>query len=152
MEKYRKTVLTALLISETSHIFCCGLPIIFSVVSILSGLGIVSTLPAGWTHLHDFLHHWEAPMIIISGIILALGWGLHHYTEHMGPHDQHKHCCDGQCGTKAQKKNKVHVILKVATVLFVLNVTIYFAYHREHPMISDIPIVADTPADPVSVQ
>ncbi|MCE7885959.1 MAG: hypothetical protein DYH13_00425 [Alphaproteobacteria bacterium PRO2] len=132
MEKYRKTVLTAILLSETSHIFCCVLPTVFSIVSVLSGIGIISALPAGWTHLHDLLHHYEVPMIVLSGMVLALGWGLHYYTEHMGPHEQHKHCCDGHCGPKEQKKNKVHMILKVATILFLVNVTVYFMFHRGH--------------------
>jgi hypothetical protein len=75
MEKYRKTVLAALLVSETSHIFCCVLPTVFSIVSVLSGIGIISTLPTGWVHVHEILHHWEVPMITISGIILVMGWG-----------------------------------------------------------------------------
>lgn len=135
MEKYRKTVLAALLVSETSHIFCCVLPTVFSIVSVLSGIGIISTLPTGWVHVHEILHHWEVPMITISGIILVLGWGLHYYTEHMGPHEQHKHCCDGHCGPKEQKKNKIHTVLKIATVLFVINVAVYVLFHRNHNMI-----------------
>lgn len=142
MEKYRKTVLTALMISETSHVFCCVLPTVFSIVSVLSGLGIVSTLPAEWVGLHNFLHAWEVPMIVTSGIILALGWGLHYYTEHMGPHEQHKHCCDGHCGPKKQNKNKIHIILKIASVLFVINIAVYVLYHRDHPMVTDIPVYA----------
>ncbi len=152
MEKYRKTVLAALLVSETSHIFCCVLPTVFSIASVLSGIGIISTLPTGWIEVHDLLHHWEVPMIMVSGIILALGWGLHYYSEHMGPHEQHKHCCDGHCGPSAQKKNKIHTILKITTILFAVNVTVYFAFHREHPMMMDSPAYAVTPGEPVNVQ
>jgi hypothetical protein len=156
MEKYRKTVLAALLVSETSHIFCCVLPTVFSIVSLLSGIGIISALPAGWMHFHDLLHHYEVPMIMFSAMVLALGWGLHYYTEHMGPHEQHKHCCDGHCGTTPQKKNKIHVVLKIATVLFVINVAVYFLFHRDHNMIrlpdavhygslleNELPVLAD---------
>jgi len=50
----------------------------------------------------------------------------------MGPHEQHKHCCDGHCGPKAQKKNKIHMVLKIATVLFVINVAVYVLFHRNH--------------------
>lgn len=64
-----------------------------------------------------------------------MGWGLHYYTEHMGLHEQHKHCCDGHCGPKAQKKNKIHMVLKIATVLFVINVAVYVLFHRNHNMI-----------------
>ena len=130
MERYRKTLLAAILISETSHIFCCVLPTVFSIVSVLSGIGIISTLPTGWRHVHDMLHHYEVPMIIFSAIVLALGWGMHWYTEHMGPHEQHKHCCDGHCGPKGAKKNNIHTILKIATILFFVNVTIYLVFHR----------------------
>src|SRR5262245_42082343 len=103
MEKIRKTALTAIIISEASHIFCCVLPTVFSLVSILSGAGIITTLPHGWVELHEVLHAYEIPMIVFSAAVLALGWGLHYYVEHMGPHEQHKHCCDGQCGPAEPK-------------------------------------------------
>jgi hypothetical protein len=130
MEKYKNTVLTAIVLSEASHIFCCVLPTVFSIVSLLSGIGIISALPLGWVHIHDMLHHYEVPMIALSGLVLALGWGLHWYTEHMmtDQTETHTHCCHGPC---EPKKNKVHFVLKAATVLFVVNVSIYFIFHRE---------------------
>lgn len=131
MQKYKNTALLAILISEASHIFCCVLPTLFSVASLLSGVGLISTLPPAWVHLHEVLHHWEVPMIIFSGVVLALGWGIHYYAEHMGPHEQHKHCCDGHCGPAEPKKNKVHFVMKAATILFVVNLAIYFIFHRE---------------------
>jgi hypothetical protein len=129
MQKYKNTVLTAIIASEASHIFCCVLPTVFSIASVLSGLGIVSALPVGWVHLHDVLHHYELPMIGVSALVLALGWGLHWYTEHVLVDDTktHTHCCHGPC---EPKKNRVHFILKAATVLFVLNVVIYTVFHR----------------------
>jgi len=130
MQKYKNTVLTAIVASEASHIFCCVLPTVFSIASVLSGVGIISALPVGWVRLHDILHHYELPMIGISAAVLALGWGLHYYSEHMGPHEQHKHCCDGHCGPKASTKNKVHTILKLATALFIINLAIYGIFHR----------------------
>jgi hypothetical protein len=130
MEKYKNTVLTAIVLSEASHIFCCVLPTVFSIVSLLSGIGIISALPLGWVHIHDMLHHYEVPMIALSGLVLALGWGLHWSTEHMmtDQTETHTHCCHGPC---EPKKNKVHFVLKAATVLFVVNVSIYFIFHRE---------------------
>ncbi len=130
MEKYKNTVLGAIMVSEASHIFCCVLPTVFSIVSILSGVGIISTLPTGWIEIHDTLHYWELPMISVSAVVLALGWGMHYYMEHMGPHEQHKHCCDGHCGPSEPKKNKVHLVLKMATVLFLANIAIYAVFHK----------------------
>jgi hypothetical protein len=105
------------------------LPTVFSLVSLLSGIGIISTLPAGWVELHEVLHKYEIPMIGFSGLVLCLGWTLHWYTEHMmtDKTESHTHCCHGPC---EPKKNRVHFVLKAATVLFIANLAIYLIFHR----------------------
>ncbi len=125
MEKYKKTVFTALILSEASHIFCCVLPTLFSVLSLLSGVGLVSVMPAGLERLHGVLHDWEAPMIAVSAVVLAAGWGLYYYSKKINCHDTG--CCHGPC---EPKKNKVHLVLQIATVLFVVNVLVYAGLHR----------------------
>ena len=44
MEKRRKAVFWAVLLSETSHLFCCVLPSVFSVLSLLVGVGMISNM------------------------------------------------------------------------------------------------------------
>lgn len=124
-ESLQNSLNWAVLLSETSHVFCCVLPTVFSLMGLLAGLGVVATLPPSMIALHDILHHWELPMIIASGAVLALGWGATWYSDRIDCHSTG--CCHDAC---APRKNKAHVILKIATVLFVVNVAVYALIHR----------------------
>lgn len=124
-QKIQKSLMFAVILSETSHLFCCVLPTIVSLMGLLAGLGMVVALPAGVLELHDFLHEWEVPMIAGSGVILALGWIAVHYSEKVDCHSTG--CSHGAC---APRKNRAHLVLKIATVLFVFNVLVYTVVHR----------------------
>lgn len=124
-QSMQKPLIWAVVLSESSHVFCCVLPTIFSVMSLLAGVGVVAAMPTFMVTMHDFLHAWELPMIGLSGLILALGWGAVWYSDKIDCHDSG--CCHGAC---APKKGKAHLVLKIATVLFVLNVLVYFTVHR----------------------
>ena len=124
-QKIQKSLMWAVILSETSHLFCCVLPTVVSLMGLLAGLGMVATLPAGVLELHDFLHEWEIPIIASSGVILALGWLAVRHSEKMDCHSTGCHH-----GTCAPRKNRAHLVLKIATVLFVFNVLVYVAVHR----------------------
>lgn len=124
-QSLQKPLVWAVVLSETSHVFCCVLPTIFSLFSLLAGMGVVAAMPAFLVDLHDILHSWELPMIIGSGIILALGWAAVWYSGRIDCHSTG--CAHGAC---APKKNKAHLVLKIATVLFVFNVLIYAGIHK----------------------
>ncbi len=121
----QKSMMWAVVLSEASHIFCCVFPTLFSVVGLLAGLGMVVALPGFMIELHNFLHNWEVPMIALSGAILVLGWVVTLYSEKIDCHDGG--CGHGAC---APRKKRAHVVLKIATVLFVFNVLIYMTIHR----------------------
>jgi ABC-type Fe3+ transport system permease subunit len=124
MEKHQKRILWAVLISETSHIFCCVLPIVFSILSLLTGAGFLSAMPPGLVWFHDLMHRYELPMILISGVILGLGWLILWQAKR---NDCHSHgCVHEPCGPK---KNLSRLILIFATVLFVVNVSVYTLFH-----------------------
>lgn len=125
MQKLQKGIYAAIVATEASHVFCCVLPTVFSVLSLLAGLGMVSVMPGWMVDLHAFLHGWELPMITASGVVLALGWGLDWYSKKIDCHDHG--CGHGPCGTK---KNRAHTVLIVATVLFFVNITVYGVFHR----------------------
>ncbi len=112
------------LTSEISHFFCCGIPIVFSLLSLLASAGIIVTLPTEINTLHDAMHGYEIPMITTSALILAFGWALHFYAMKLD-------CRSTGCGHEpcAPKKKKSSKILFVATALFVINLTGYFALH-----------------------
>lgn len=121
----RKAIVWAVLLSEGAHIFCCVLPTIFSLLSLLSGAGMIAVMPASMVKMHDVLHHYELPMIIFSAFILVAGWALHWYSQKIDCHDTG--CGHGPCDTK---KNNTHILLMIASVLFVVNVSVYFVFHR----------------------
>lgn len=125
MQKIQKSLNLAIILSETSHVFCCVLPTLVSVMSLLAGIGVIGSLPLSLLAVHDFLHAWELPIIIGSGLIIALGWGLQAYSRKLDCHDTG--CGHGPC---EPKKKKSSTLLKVATVLFVVNVAVYTVFHR----------------------
>ena len=125
MEKHHTAVLWAIILSEGSHIFCCVLPTLFSVMSLLAGFGMIGAMPGVFVEIHERLHAWEIPMIIFSGAILALGWGLHRYSQRIDCHDTG--CGHGPC---APKKSKTAFFLKIATILFLVNVMVWLVFHR----------------------
>lgn len=125
MQKLQKFINVTALATEASHIFCCVLPTVFSVLSLLVGLGVIGAVPAGITYFHDAMHAWEIPIIITSGVVILFGWFLHDYArkmdcEAMG--EGHEVC-------EVRKKTSAKV-LKIATVLFMINVSVYFLVHR----------------------
>lgn len=125
MEKLQKAALWSIVLSESTHIFCCVLPTLVSIVSLLAGAGALSFIPGSVLDLHDLLHHWEVPMTIFSGILLGLGWGLHYLSRKLDCLETAS-CCHTPC---APKKNITFKIMVAATVLFIFNVIIYFVFH-----------------------
>ncbi len=124
-QNLQKHLVWAVILSESTHVFCCVFPTIFSVISLLAGLGMVAAMPAFMVGMHDFLHEWELPMIVVSGLVLAIGWAAVLYSD--------KISCESECCAQsgcAPKKNKAHLVLKIATVLFIFNVLIYLVFHR----------------------
>lgn len=128
MEKLQKTTFWVLVLSESTHVFCCVLPTLVSIISLLAGAGALTFIPSNLLDVHDLLHHWEVPMIIFSGVLLVLGWGLYGLSQKLNC-VQDAHCCHTPC---APKKSKTFKIMVAATVLFVFNVIIYFAFHSGH--------------------
>lgn len=140
-ESLQKSLTWAVILSESTHVFCCVLPTLFSLVGLLAGLGVVAALPPSMIALHEILHRWELPMILASGVVLALGWGATWYSDRIDCHNTG--CCHGAC---APRKNKAHLILKIATVLFVVNVAVYALIHRSG-WLAPVPEAAQVHAD-----
>ena len=143
MQKPQKALYTAIIASETSHVFCCVLPTIFSILSLMAGLGLVTAMPVWLQSIHEILHHWELPMILVSGAIVAAGWALDAYARKIDCHNTG--CHHGSC--QPQKK-RAHTILKVATVLFLINTSVYLVFHRAMPQtLPDAAHYGHTPAE-----
>lgn len=112
-------------LSECSHVFCCVLPSLFSIISILVGIGLIGAMPMWMQGFHEVMHTWEIPLMMVSGVIVLIGWGLYYLSKKMDCHDTG--CVHGAC--EPQKKDNF-LILKVATFLFLVNVTIYMVFHQ----------------------
>ncbi|MCB1680685.1 MAG: hypothetical protein H6858_00155 [Rhodospirillales bacterium] len=113
------------ILSEASHIFCCVLPTLFSVMSILVGLGVAGAMPLWLSGIHDMIHVWEVPIIMTSAAVLLIGWSVHYLSRKMDCHDTG--CHHPPC--EPQKKSAV-VILKIATLLFIGNITVFLIFHK----------------------
>lgn len=124
MERIQKSIFWAAVLSETSHVFCCVMPAIFSVMGLLAGLGFVVAMPPVLESVHAVLHQFELPMMGMSAVVMAAGWGLYAVSRRFDCHDTG--CVHGAC---SPRKNRAHLVLKIATVLFVFNLIIYFGLH-----------------------
>lgn len=125
MERIQKSLFWAVVASEASHVFCCVLPTVFSTLSLLAGMGMISAMPAPLEGFHEILHAWELPVILASGVVLALGWALHRYSLAL---DTRQSCCaHGDCTSSKRRSSRV---LKIATVLFIVNVAVFAILHR----------------------
>lgn len=105
-----KAIKIGIFASVLPHIFCCGLPIVLSVVSLVA---------PDAAHFH-IVPHWMEPWIfVISGAMLALSWL-------MVARDCHCDCdhCHGGHSHRTQK-----IILSLVTVLFVISIALHLAAH-----------------------
>lgn len=125
MSKLRKTVTISIVLSEIGHVFCCVLPTIFSVLTLLAGAGLLASVPVLMIDLHDVMHAYELPIIGVSGLLIVLGWALHATSLKMDCHDSG--CCHPPC-TPAKRTSSRFLV--IATVLFVVNVAVYMGLHR----------------------
>ncbi len=124
LKNLQNVMSSVVIVSEVGHVFCCVLPTIFSLATVLVGLGVLGAMPVWMNGMHDVMHDWEIPIILMSGFILVLGWGLHVISERLDCHDTG--CGHGSC---EPKKKKTLSVLKIATALFVINVAIYVSVH-----------------------
>ena len=139
MSNLHRHLSLAVLLSEFSHVFCCILPTLFTVLSFAANLGLITTTPGFLLDIHEHIHEYEVPIIIVSGVMLALGWAAHVYSRKVDCHDDG--CCHPPC---APQKSMNAKILIVASVLFVMNISIYFFVHRN---ILDLPVFATPTAE-----
>lgn len=124
MQKLQSYLAAAVILSGFTHIFCCGIPLIFSILSMLVGLGVASVLPLGLADVHETLHDWEEPMLVFSGVVLCFGWALHLISERLDCHSSG--CHHEPCETKKKKSSR---ILIIATLLFVINAGVLLIAH-----------------------
>ena len=103
-----------------SHIFCCGLPVLVSVLGVSSALGVVGVT----TVWEDYLHEWETEILVFSGIMLLVGIFLQFIS--------YKLDCIENAGCQHEpcqpKKKTWFYILLAAVVVYLINVSVFFLH------------------------
>ncbi len=125
MSNLNRNLSIAVLLSEFSHVFCCILPTVFTVLSFAANLGLIATVPGVLLDLHEHIHEYEVLIIAVSGLMLVLGWAAHLYSRKVDCHDTG--CGHPPC---TPQKNTNARILIVASALFVVNLSIYLFVHK----------------------
>lgn len=93
------------------HVFCCGLPIVLSVI------GLIAPDAA---HFH-LIPHWMEPWVfVISGAMLALSW----YIVMRDCSCRCNHCHGGH-SHKTQK-----IILSVISIIFLISIALHLLAHN----------------------
>lgn len=126
MQGFHKHFGWAVLVSELSHIFCCVIPTLVTILSAFANLGLFIISPDGiLMDIHNAMHIYEIPVIVFSGVMVALGWVAHMLSRNVDCHDTG--CGHPPCTPQKRKNSKVLII---ATLLFAVNILIYFGVHR----------------------
>ncbi len=126
MKKLSSFLSSTVILSQLMHIFCCGLPFLFSVVSLFSLLGVSIALPTAFSGLHDVLHEWEVPVLMFSGVVVALGWVLHMISTALNCRESGA-CAHAPC---EPRKDKSVLLLQCASMLFIVNCLTYLLFHE----------------------
>jgi len=77
MQNLNRYVSITAVASEITHLFCCGLPMLFSILSFFSSLGLMASMPTPLEYIHEALHGFEIPLITISATLIIAGWALY---------------------------------------------------------------------------
>ncbi len=129
MSSFQKAINASLIIILSSHMFCCVLPMVISFTSLITGLGFLTSSPAVEA-FHEVTHRFETPLLLISFVMLFLGWGINIYRQR---HDvaccHHTGCSHESC---VPKKQTAYKILIIATLLFLINFAIYLGENLFH--------------------
>lgn len=126
MQRFHKHFGWAVLLSELSHVFCCVIPTLVTVLSALANVGLFIVSPDGMlVNIHNEMHAYEIPVIIFSGAMVVLGWVAHFLSRNVDCHDTG--CGHPPCTPQKAKNSKVLVI---ASLLFAINIMVYFGVHR----------------------
>ncbi len=94
-------------------------------MSFAANLGLISIMPGFILEIHERIHGYELPIIVGSGLMLALGWAAHIGSRSVDCHDDG--CYHPPC---TPQKNTNARILQIATLLFILNMGIFLFVHK----------------------
>jgi hypothetical protein len=127
-DKLHRNIGWAIVLAECTHVFCCVLPTVVTVIGVLSSVSTVIQVPVFLLDIHEFLHAYEIPVIAFSGAMLGLGWILYVVARRIECARPHCEPHDTVC---APAKRNTHWVLIAASVLFLVNIVVYGSLHQE---------------------
>lgn len=125
MTRLHRHLSVAVLLSECSHVFCCVLPSVVTLLSLATNLGLMTVMPGFLLELHEAIHHYELAIIVFSGVVLAVGWIVQVGSSRVDCHDHG--CHHPPCDPRKKMNGR---ILIVASILFGANIFIYAFVHK----------------------
>lgn len=125
--KLQRPLLWTVLLAESTHIFCCVLPTVITVLAVLASFGTVAQMPVFLLDIHELLHEYEVPVILFSGSVLLVGWGIYALSRQIECQKSH---CEPHETICAPAKDHTRWVLVAATILFMINITVYVTLHR----------------------
>lgn len=106
---------TFVIMSCAMHLFCCGIPLLLSVTSLATSLGISS----GSVFEFEWFETIERELIILSGIILCVTIAAHMISRYLNCYEDAA-CCDTPCDNK---KLISAYLLRGASLLYLVNLS-----------------------------
>jgi hypothetical protein len=126
--KLQRGLLWTVILAESTHIFCCVLPTVITLLALLASFGAVAQMPVFILDLHEALHAYEIPVMIFSGVTLVAGWVVYAVARRI--ECRKDHCEPHENQTCAPLKDHTRTVLIVATFLLAINMTVYWSLHR----------------------
>jgi hypothetical protein len=65
-KKWQRSIAWSIILAESTHVFCCVLPTVVTVMAVLASFGAMTQMPVFILDLHAALHGYEVPVIIFS--------------------------------------------------------------------------------------
>ncbi len=95
---------------------------------------MVSRLPFWFEDLHRLTHNFEIPLLIFSGVVVLFGWWIFWKGQKKDAARilEEASCAHNGC-TKTQDSHKrtASIVLKIASILFALNLGVYVVFHEK---------------------
>jgi len=114
-----------LLITSSSHVFCCVLPTVVGVINVFANLGMFSIWLPQFESWHTVMHAYEVQLLMFSGVMLGIAAIVDMISIQIDCHSTG--CTHGSC---EPAKDRATMILLVATLLFAFNTGSYFFAHK----------------------
>lgn len=143
MQRVKHISAWIVLLTSSSHVFCCVLPTIVGLVNVLANVGMFSIWVPQLEAWHAMMHGHEMNILIFSGVMLGIAAIVDMISIQIDCHSTG--CTHGSC---EPSKDRAAIILLIATVLFAFNTASYFfAHHLTDPAAITTTHQTDEPHD-----